>query len=229
MGFSAVLFDLDGTLVDSVSLILESFRHALKQMGISAQEKEILATIGLPLKEVCLRFAGDRQEEMFKCYVEFQDAIHDDYVKEYAGTTALFGLLKEKGYKIGIVTSKRRAIAIRGLSVVGLEGFIEVIVAFEDTMSHKPDPEPVRKALGVLGASPTKTLFVGDSPFDIRCGKNAGVYTAGVTWGVSTEEQLTEEHPDVIINEWGELNKYLENFDPDDALAPAGGPDKNKV
>jgi pyrophosphatase PpaX len=212
MGLAAVIFDLDGTLVDSVALILESFRYTLKQMGLRAEDEEILNTIGLPLKEVCYNFAGERGDEMFKCYVDYQDAIHDLHVKEYAGAADLLEYLKGQGCQMGIVTSKRGVMAKRGLAVAGLDKFMEIVVAFEDTKAHKPDPEPVVKALGALGAAPDEALYVGDSPYDIRCGKNAGVFTAGVTWGVSTEEQLRQERPDVIAHDWMGLKDFIRNL-----------------
>lgn len=209
MAISVVLFDLDGTLVDSVALILKSFHYSLNQMGLHAEDEEILSTVGLPLREVCFDLAGERGEEMFKCYVDYQEAIHDLNVKEYAGATDLLEHLKERGCGRGIVTSKRRDFAKRGLAITGLDKYMEVIVAFEDTVAHKPEPEPVQKALAALGAGPEKTLYVGDSPYDIRCGKNAGVYTAAVTWGVSTEEQLLKEQPHMIAHDWQELKDFI--------------------
>jgi pyrophosphatase PpaX len=113
---------------------------------------------------------------------------------------------------MGIVTSKRGVMAKRGLAVAGLDRFMDVVVAFEDTEAHKPDPEPVNKALTFLGSGPGSALYVGDSPYDIRSGKNAGVYTAGVTWGVSTEEHLREERPDVIAHNWMELKDFIRNL-----------------
>lgn len=209
MAVSVVLFDLDGTLVDSVALILKSFRYSLSQMGLHAEDEEILNTVGLPLKEVCFDFAGARGEEMFKCYVDYQDAIHDLHVKEYAGAKDLLEHLKGQGCRRGIVTSKRRDLAKRGLTITGLDKYMEIIVAFEDTVAHKPNPEPVQKALAALGAEPKEALYVGDSPYDIRCGKNAGVYTAAVTWGVSTEEQLLEEQPHMLARDWRELKDFI--------------------
>ena len=210
MGISVVLFDLDGTLVDSIALILESFRYSLGKMGIHAGDEEILNTIGLPLKDVCRDFAGDRGDELFKCYVDYQDDIHDLHVKEYPGATDLLEYLKERGCRLGIVTSKRRAMANRALAVTGLDKYVEMIVAFEDTPAHKPDPEPVQKALKAFGSAPEEALYVGDSPYDIRCGKNAGVYTAGVTWGVTSEEQIRMEQPDLIAHDLMELKEFIE-------------------
>lgn len=210
MRFSAILFDLDGTLVNTVALILDSFRVSLGKLGLSASENGLLETIGLPLREVCHSLAGDRGEEMFRCYVEFQDTVHDDYVKEYTGAADLLEYLKRKGCRIGIVTSKRRRMAQRGLAVTGLDGFVETMVAYEDTTDHKPEPEPVETALKTLGISPEKAIFIGDSPYDIRCGKNAGAATAGVTWGVTREEALALEEPDIIVHDWQELRTFLE-------------------
>lgn len=206
----AVLFDLDGTLIDTLSLILESFRVSLGELGLSASENEILETIGLPLREVCFHFAGDRGEELFRCYVEYQDAIHDAYIKEYPGTTSMLEYLKSQGLLIGIVTSKRRVMAERGLKVAGLDRFVDTMVTFDDTTAHKPDPEPVLTALSLLRVPAQKALFVGDSPYDIRCGKKAGTATAGVTWGVSSREDLEKENPDLILQDWSQFQRFLE-------------------
>lgn len=210
MKFSTVLFDLDGTLVDSISLILDSYRYALEQMGIEAQDQEILDTIGIPLKEACSGFAGARGEELLKCYIDYQETIHDQRIKEYTGTSSLLKLLSSRGYRLGVVTSKRKVMAKRGIEVVGLDKYVEVLVAFEDTVAHKPDPEPVEKALQALGVTAKESIYVGDSIYDIRSGKNAGVATAGVTWGVSSEEDMLQEGPDVIVCDWGDLLTFLD-------------------
>lgn len=210
MNFKAVLFDLDGTLVDSLPLILESFRAALKQVNLSFSDEEILKTVGLPLRDICARFAGDRGQELFKCYLEYQDKIHDSYLKEYPGTMEALVNIKNRSFRLGIVTSKRRVMAERGIKLTGLDKIIEVLVALEDAPRAKPEAEPVLKALEALEVEPPHAVYVGDSPFDIRCGKKAGVQTVGVTWGISSREQLEREEPNAIIDNWQQLLDFLE-------------------
>lgn len=209
MHLKAVLFDLDGTLVNSLPLILESFRAALKQMNLSRSDEEIIKTIGLPLRDICTRFAGNRGEELFDRYIEYQNTIHDSYLKEYQGTTDMLINLKKNGYRLGIVTSKRRVMAKRGIKLTGFDKIVEVLVALEDAPRAKPEAEPVLKALEALNATPGQAVYVGDSPFDIRCGKKAGVQTVGVTWGISPQADLEKENPNAIIDNWQQLLAFL--------------------
>lgn len=209
MHFKVVLFDLDGTLVDSLPLILESFRTAMQQMDLPFSKDEVLKTVGLPLKDICNRFAGERGTELFNRYIEYQNTIHDLYLKEYSGTKDMLNYLKNNDYLLGIVTSKRRMMAERGINLTGLDRIIDVLVALEDAPRAKPEAEPVLTALKALGKTPDKAVYVGDSPFDIRCGKKAGVQTVGVTWGISSRKQLEEEKPGIIIDNWQQLLDFL--------------------
>jgi len=210
MGEKAVLFDLDGTLVDSLPLILKTFRTTLNQMNLNFSDEEIMKTVGLPLRDICTQFAGNRGEELFQRYLDYQNAIHDDYLQEYPGTTGMLQKIQEKGYLPGIVTSKRRVMAQRGIKLTGLDSFIKVLVALEDAPRAKPEAEPVLKALEKLKVTPANAIYVGDSPFDIRCGKKAGVKTLGVTWGISNREVLVKEEPDSIIDNWHQLLSFLD-------------------
>lgn len=209
MTTEAVLFDLDGTLVDSLPLILKSFQASLEQMELCYSDEEIVKTVGLPLRDICSRFAGERGEELFQRYLKYQDTIHDSYLKEYAGTSNVLGILDAKGYRMGIVTSKRRVMAERGIKITGLDRFIRTLVALEDAPRAKPEADPVLLALEQIGTTPQRASYVGDSPFDIRCGKKAGVRTVGVTWGISSRNALEKESPDAIIDNWSELIKLF--------------------
>mgnify|MGYP001351672206 CR=1 FL=1 len=206
----AVLFDLDGTLVDSLPLILKTFQATMHQMDLHFNHEEVLSTVGLPLHDICNHLAGSRGKELFNRYLEYQDAIHDDYLGEYQGTTEMLKSLKEKGYRLGIVTSKRHVMAERGIKLTGLDNFIETLVALEDAPRAKPEAEPVLKALDNIHATPKDAVYVGDSPFDIQCGKKAGVKTIGVTWGISSMAKLQKEAPNTIIDNWQQLLSFLE-------------------
>jgi len=117
--------------------------------------------------------------------------------------------LKKNGYRLGIVTSKRRVMAKRGIKLTGFDKIVEVLVALEDAPRAKPEAEPVLKALEALNATPGQAVYVGDSPFDIRCGKKAGVQTVGVTWGISPQADLEKENPNAIIDNWQQLLAFL--------------------
>lgn len=208
--YKAVLFDLDGTLVDSLPLILKTFQATMLQMDLHFNHEEVLSTVGLPLHDICNHLGGSRGKELFNRYLEHQDAIHDDYLDEYQGTTEMLKSLKEKGYRLGIVTSKRRVMAERGIKLTGFDSFIETLVALEDVPRAKPEAEPVLRALDNLRANPKDAVYVGDSPFDIQCGKKAGVKTIGVTWGVSGMAKLQKESPTDIIDNWQQLLSFLD-------------------
>lgn len=211
MRFKVVLFDLDGTLVDSLPLILESFRATMKQMNLPYNKNNILKTIGLPLIDICRQFAGEKGTELFNRYLEHQNTIHDLYLKEYAGTKKMLQELKDKNHLLGIVTSKRRVMAEKGIKLTGFDHFIDVLVGLEDSPRPKPGAEPVLTALQALNKMPEETVYVGDSPFDMRCGNQANVHTIGVTWGISSREQLKKENPDLIISNWQQLLDYIDS------------------
>jgi pyrophosphatase PpaX len=204
-----LLFDLDGTLIDSLPVIRQTFEHVYKEMGLPWEAEQIMETVGLPLIEVCRRFGGERQQEMFDRYLHYQEAIHDQQIRGFPGAAECLAELKRKNYSLGVVTAKRRRLALRGLRLSGMADFFSVVVAMEDTTRHKPDPEPVLKAMAELNADPLFTVFIGDSPFDIAAGKNAGVKTIGVTWGMAKEERLLAHQPEFLATNWEQLLQYL--------------------
>lgn len=181
-------------------------------MEIPYNKREVTQTIGLPLYDACRRFAGQRADEMFELYVNYQQTIHDAWIKEFPGTTDLLNKLKQDGYLLGVVTSKRRVMAERGLKVSGLNQLLDHLVALEDAPRPKPDPAPVLQALSNMQVLPSQCIYVGDSPHDLKSGQKAGVLTVGVTWGVSSPEDLLPEQPVALIHTWPELVRLLENL-----------------
>lgn len=207
--WNSVLFDLDGTLADTVDLILTCYRHTMKtHLGEAPPDERWLSTMGAPLRDQLRDFAhSDAQHEaMLKTYVTFQRSMHDDMVTPFPGVVSLLDALLERGIPLGIVTSKRREMAIRTLEACGLADRFTVVVTADDVVRGKPDPEPVLLALDRLGlAASHGVLFVGDSRFDMSAGREAGVSTVAVTWGPTTLEELQEEDPDFIIDEPAQL------------------------
>lgn len=194
-----VLFDLDGTLLDTGPLILASWRHVRDTFGISADDDDFRRGMGRPLVEVLGQFARDDAERasLVSAYREHNLALHDEMVKPFAGVREVLDALRAAGIAIGVVTSKLRAVAERGLRVTDLQ--VDVVVGPDDVERPKPDPQPVWLALGRLGAEPPRALMVGDSPHDVLAAKRAGVESVGVRWGMFALAELEEAAPDHLV------------------------------
>lgn len=191
------LFDFDGTLVDSVALILDSFRHATaKVLGSVPDDAVLMAGVGTPLREQMRSFDSDRADELTAVYREHNALRHADLLRPYPGVDAMLAGLRGRGCILGIVTSKMRDAVELGLQHVPLGDF-EVVVTCDDTDRHKPDAAPVLHALGLLGAPAAGAVYVGDAPYDIRAGRAAGVATAAAMWGDTFPAAvLRAERPD---------------------------------
>ncbi len=189
----AVLFDLDGTLIDTVELIVSSARYAFADRdGSRPTDAEWITGLGTPLITQFREWASDETEvtRLVGRYREHQMAHHDTLTRPYQGMREALDELCSAGYQIAVVTSKLNALARRGLTCTGIEHCITCIVGCDDTTKHKPDPEPVLFALDRLGVAPARAAFVGDSPFDIAAGNAAGVYSVGALWGPFTRSDL---------------------------------------
>jgi pyrophosphatase PpaX len=211
----AILFDLDGTLIDSIELILGAARHAFVDFaGRAPTDEEWRAGIGRPLQTVLREYAPDDAEaaRLFGRYREYQLEHHDRLVRPYAGIVETVEWLAERGHPMALVTSKADWMAEKALVLVGLDRLIPTIVGCDTCVNHKPHPEPVERALGLLGASADNALFVGDSPHDVESGRAAGVLTVGVTWGAFTREEMERARADVVIDRVDELKALVARF-----------------
>lgn len=189
--WDVVLFDLDGTLLDTTGIIVESFRHAcLEVLGREIPVGRFMALFGQPLEAQMRVLAPEAAEAMVRSYREYNRAHHKRLVRAFPGVPEALAELLQRGYRLGLVTSKSREFADLGLEIAGLAEYLDIRVYEEDTERHKPNPDPVVKAVALAGAAPERTLYVGDSPFDVQCGRGAGVKTALVGWTTFGEEQL---------------------------------------
>jgi len=199
-----VLFDLDGTLIDSIELILNSARYAFQKLERTAPpDTEWLASVGIPLFTTFGRYARDKDDcdALIAAYREYQFANHDRLIRCYDNVIDTVATLKKRGHEVGIVTSKSEALAIRGLAHVGLARYMDTIVGCDGSTRHKPDPEPVLIALTRLGCSPQDAIFVGDSVHDIIAGNAAGVTTVAATWGAFKRADLEEARPSLYLDD----------------------------
>lgn len=194
----AVLFDLDGTLLDTHDLILTSFRYTMdKVLGESFPEEVLMKKVGQPLETQMWDFTDDPDvhEQLLATYRAYNHEVHDERVRAFAGVADMLASVKERGLRIGVVTSKRHALAQRGLEVCGLAGYVECLVGPDDFPAHKPDPGPVRYGCELLELDPSECLYVGDSPFDMQAGNGAGCVTVAVTWGMFSRDLLAANSP----------------------------------
>jgi pyrophosphatase PpaX len=211
MRFPVVLFDLDGTVIDSGAIILASMRHAARQvLGEEPSDELLLAAVGGPGLEAQMHaLAPDRVDELVSVYRAHNEPLHDELVC-CPGIDDLLVRLKAEGRRLGIVTAKRRATVALAFNVLPIEHLFETVVGGDETKRHKPDPEPLLLAARRLGVDPADCAYVGDSPFDIRAAMAAGMFAVAVTWGgIHDRAKLEAEHPDAIIDNAEELYGVL--------------------
>jgi pyrophosphatase PpaX len=207
---TTLLFDLDGTLIDTNELIITTYLHTLEKYFPSTYSREdVLPFLGPTLHEAFGSIDADRVEELITEYRAFNIAKHDELVKGFPNVTETIQTLKERGYKLGIVTTKRLDVTLKGLRLMNLEQYFEVIVAYEHVTKTKPDPEPIYKALEQLGSTASEAMMVGDNYHDILAGKNAGTLTAGVAWSIKGREYVASYEPDYMLEDMKDLLTVL--------------------
>ena len=210
-----ILFDLDGTLIDSIELILNSARFAFQKLERDVPpDEEWLAGVGIPLFTMFRRYARDEADcaALIAAYREYQLVHHDRLTRCYDQVVETVDLLKRRGHDIGIVTSKSEALAMRGLAHVGLARHMDTIVGCDSSIRHKPDPEPVRIALHRLDAPPEDAIFVGDSVHDLFAGNAAGVHTAAALWGAFKRADLEPGEPNAWLESVSDLVTLLDGW-----------------
>jgi pyrophosphatase PpaX len=211
----AVLFDLDGTLIDSIGLLLASVRHAFEGFnGRAPTEQDWVAGIGTPLGKQLRAFCESEEqlEALTQRYRTFQRASHDRLTSAFPGTLDVLAALAAAGHPMGIVTSKSNEMMDRALSLTGIAPYMTTTIGCDSCTLHKPDPFPVRMALGELGYESAETLFLGDSPHDIYSGNSAGVVSVAALWGPFTRDQLEPARPAHYLDDISSLPRLVERI-----------------
>lgn len=205
-----VLFDFDGTLADTIPLILASYRHAFSTIGShEVDEAEMRSWIGRPLLAVLEESHPEHAEHLVREYRTWNLANHDDLIESVPGVAALIEELHDRGARTGVVSSKIGSTVRLGLAAVGLEGAVDVLAGQEETSRHKPHPEPLLYAAGQLGVDPSACVYVGDATVDIKAARAAGMAGIGVTWGAGEPDQLRAEGAVAVVDSVEELRAVL--------------------
>ena len=201
-GFDPILLDLDGTVIDSVALIRESHRHAVRTvLGEDWEDERLVANVGRPLIEQMAVFDADRAQELYDVYREWNHANTSALLLAYEGVEAALRELRNDGRRLAIVTSKSHdAVNLAWGVLPALRDLFDVVIAAEDTERHKPDAAPLLEALRRLGAGPEGACYVGDAPFDMLAGRAAGLTTIAVTWGFFPPHELLSLEPDLVAD-----------------------------
>lgn len=207
-----LLFDLDGTLINTNELIMQSFQHALQAYGLTVPEEEVLRQFGKPLADQFRLFAPAQVEELVACYRQFNWQHHDLLTTDFPGVDAALQELQRRGYQMAIVTSKSRPVVRKGLALFDLTSYFAHLVCSEDTLGHKPGPEPVIRALQLLGAESHQAAMIGDSPYDLLAAKAAGVAAVGVLWSSFSRQSLLACKPDYLLTSPHELLQLFPEF-----------------
>ena len=213
MMYSTILFDLDGTILDSADMIADSLSFAIeKHLSVIPSREELINGIGTPLVEQLTYHAAqlghhDPQlvNQLVETYISDNLSRHDSSIALFEGADETLKALFSRGLTLGIVTSKPVETATRGLNLFGLTGLFSVIVGCDSVQHHKPHPAPVLYALKALEADASSTIFIGDSTHDIHSGNRAGVDTMAVLWGPYQEEALREAKPSFVTETFEEL------------------------
>jgi pyrophosphatase PpaX len=204
VALTTFLFDLDGTLIDSIELILRSYRHTMRtHRGVEPPDDVWMEGLGTPLWVQFRHWTEDETEirAMVDTYRTYNLAHHDALVRPYDGVVAEVRRLRAGGKVLGLVTSKMRGGALKGLRLAGIEDAFTVVVGSDDVTNPKPHPEPVLIALERLDRAPGEAVFIGDSRHDLECGRAAGVATAAVLWGPFDRAHLQDLEPDYWLEQ----------------------------
>lgn len=208
--YGTVLFDLDGTLADTIPLIVASYQHAFRTvLAEEVEEARARAWIGRPLLPALLEEAPDHGHELDRVYRAWNLANTARLIQRYAGVPEMLQALADAGVRCAVATSKRRETARLALEGVGIDDVIEVVAGLEDTTRHKPEPDPLLHAAATLGVEPATCVYVGDATVDVLAARAAGMAAVAVTWGAGERAALVAAGPDAVLDTVPDLTAYL--------------------
>jgi HAD superfamily hydrolase (TIGR01509 family) len=206
----AVIFDLDGTLMDSTDAIVDSWFYTFDLLGIPRPDRQrIIDTIGYPLRKQIPMFTSHDVDECIRIYRGHYTEHSAPKTTLLPGATEMLAAFAARGLRMGFATSKKREAAEMLLDHLDALHYMEARIGPLEVTRHKPDPEPVEKAMAVLGVTPEETVFVGDMHFDILAGQAAGVITLAVTTGYQARPELEALNPDAVYDSLHEVRDHV--------------------
>jgi pyrophosphatase PpaX len=204
--WSTAIFDLDGTLADTINLIVESYQHAFRAVLGRQEDPDVIRSwIGRPLIGAFRDHSPEHADELYSTYLQWNADNTERLIRTYDGVIDVVGALRAAGVHVGIATSKRRESAQQAMDILGISPHVDVLVAMEDTDRHKPDPTPLLLALERMGRGSNGAVYVGDAVVDVLAGKAAGMDTLAVTWGAGLPEALHAVRPTAVASDATEL------------------------
>ncbi|ERJ10960.1 pyrophosphatase PpaX [Haloplasma contractile] len=209
---TTVLFDLDGTLINTNPLIISSFRATVEEFlkEQTFTDEDLMDFIGPTLEQTFTKLLKEKKDDMITFYRTHNKKYHDDMVEVYPGVLEGLERLKQKGITLGIVSSKANDMVHHGLKHCKIYDYFEIIIGADDVTNPKPHKEPIELALNRLGRKKEETIFVGDNKHDMLGGKNAGVITCGVSWALRGADYLKNYHPEFILKDMNDLLKIID-------------------
>ncbi len=206
----ALLFDFDGTLMDTNDLIIRTFTHVLERHFPGEYDRErILPFLGPTLEDTFTQVDANNALELVKEYRAWNKANHDALVHEFDGVSKALLQLKEEGYKLAIVSTKKNDMLYKGIRLLEAGDIFDTVIGFDDVENTKPNPEPILLAVERLGVDREEAMMIGDNYHDIVGGQNAGVTTAGVAWTIKGEDFLQQYKPDYMLQHISDLHTIL--------------------
>jgi len=208
--WSTAVFDLDGTLADTIHLIVESYQHAFRTILGREEDPDVIRSwIGRPLVGAFRDHSPEHADELYATYLRWNADNTERLIRGYDGVREVLGDLRAAGVHVGVATSKRRESAEQAMDILGLSEHIQVLVAMEDTERHKPDPTPLLLALDRMGRGSNNAVYVGDAVVDVLAGKAAGMDTVAVTWGAGQPDALHGVRPSAVVTTADELRAAM--------------------
>ena len=208
-----LLFDFDGTVMDTQDLILETFTQVFKEHKPehTLTEAELYSFLGPTLTDSFSRFfPSDQVEDMVAAYRKLNIELHDQYVKPMDHVLDVLQDLKDQGYHMGIVSSKLQEPILYAMEMTNMTDFFEVVYGMDDYDKVKPDPDGILKAMKDNYYDRSSFIYIGDTVTDIEAGRRAGAYTIGYLFDEKRRDELVASNPNAIIDDWRDLEKILE-------------------
>jgi pyrophosphatase PpaX len=210
-GLEGILFDFDGTLIDTTGLILESFRVTAREfLDEQPPDDVLLAGVGIPLRTQMEALSPGRGDEMVAFYRAHNHAHHDELARPYPHVEEVLSELSVRGMPMAVVTSKGRAAVDLGVRMIGLERHVQRVFTSDDVEIHKPDPHPLRHAAGELGLDLTRCIYLGDSPHDMAAARDGGAIAVAALWGMFERGRVLAERPDYALEDIDELPALID-------------------